>query len=186
MAVVVKLTRVALLIPVAILIGIIMNWKERSTVTGRKFFLEIHSDTVVHFWVFIDECHLFFRCSSSEPLAEMLVMLSYIFMAMAMAGLGLSIDLVTFKKYGGKPFIAGLVRLYIFDLPRVCIGSGFPFKLTFQFKQASLNRHACFFLLDAEHWHHKNFIHFRLKPFYNFLPFPLYSAFPLYNRISNY
>lgn len=44
-----------------------------------------------------------------ESIADKLVILSYILMAMSMAGLGLNIDLITFKKYGGKPFIAGLI-----------------------------------------------------------------------------
>ena len=43
-----------------------------------------------------------------EAIAESIVSLSYILMAMSMAGLGLNIDLVIFKKYGGKPFVAGL------------------------------------------------------------------------------
>ncbi|MEK4069708.1 YeiH family protein [Peribacillus sp. FSL R5-0717] len=108
LAVVVKLTRVALLIPVAILIGFIMNWKERSTVTEKEFSWK--SIQIPWFiFGFLLMSAIYSSGAVPEPLAEKLVMLSYILMAMAMAGLGLNIDLVTFRKYGGKPFIAGLV-----------------------------------------------------------------------------
>lgn len=108
LAVVVKLTRVALLIPVAILIGFIMNWKERSTVIGKKFSWK--SIQIPWFiFGFLLMSAIYSSGAVPEPLAEKLVMLSYILMAMSMAGLGLNIDLATFRKYGGKPFIAGLV-----------------------------------------------------------------------------
>lgn len=141
-----------------------MNWKERSTVTGKKFSWK--SIQIPWFiFGFLLMSAIYSSGAVPEPLAEKLVMLSYILMAMLMAGLGLNIDLATFRKYGGKPFLAGLVGSIFLTCLQVCIGSGFPFKLTFQFKQASLNRHACFFLLDVEHWHHKKFHPFPFEAF---------------------
>lgn len=107
LAVMVKLTRVALLIPVAILIGFIMNWKERET-DGKKFSWK--SVQVPWFiFGFLLMSALYSTGAVPESIADKLVMLSYILMAMSMAGLGLNIDIITFKKYGGKPFIAGLI-----------------------------------------------------------------------------
>ncbi|MFJ7756084.1 YeiH family protein [Peribacillus muralis] len=107
LAVMVKLTRVALLIPVALLIGFLMNWKERSTSESKSSFKSIQIP-----W-FIVGFLLMSALNSSgyvpASVAEMLVSLSYILMAMSMAGLGLNIDLLTFKQYGGKPFAAGLI-----------------------------------------------------------------------------
>ncbi|AOH55056.1 hypothetical protein ABE28_011910 [Peribacillus muralis] len=107
LAVMVKLTRVALLIPVALLIGFLMNWKERSTNESKSSFKSIQIP-----W-FIVGFLLMSALNSSgyvpASVAEMLVSLSYILMAMSMAGLGLNIDLLTFKQYGGKPFAAGLI-----------------------------------------------------------------------------
>lgn len=108
LAVMVKLTRVALLIPVALLIGFIMSWKERSTDKGKRFSWK--SIQIPWFiFGFLLMSALYSTGAVPELIAEKLVMLSYILMAMSMAGLGLNIDLVTFKKYGGKPFIAGLI-----------------------------------------------------------------------------
>ncbi|MEF2094082.1 YeiH family protein [Bacillus sp. CFBP9009] len=107
LAVVVKLTRVALLIPVAILIGFIMNWKDRSTVRKKFSWKSIQIPWFIFGFLLMSA--IYSTGAVPEPLADKLVMLSYILMAMAMAGLGLNIDLVTFRKYGGKPFLAGLI-----------------------------------------------------------------------------
>jgi uncharacterized membrane protein YadS len=99
---------VALLIPVAILIGFIMNWKDRSRDNGKKFSWK--SIQIPWFiFGFLLMSALYSTGAVPEPIADKLVMLSYILMAMSMAGLGLNIDLLTFRKYGGKPFIAGLI-----------------------------------------------------------------------------
>ncbi|MFD6208898.1 MULTISPECIES: YeiH family protein [unclassified Peribacillus] len=119
LAVMVKLTRVALLIPVAMIIGFIMNWKEQSRDNGKE-----SSWKSIQIPWFIFGFLLMSALYSSgvvpEYIAEKLVMLSYILMAMSMAGLGLNIDLVTFKKYGGKPFVAGLIGSVLLT----CLGYG--------------------------------------------------------------
>jgi uncharacterized membrane protein YadS len=45
---------------------------------------------------------------ASEETASFLVSFSYLLIGMAMAGLGLNVNLKTFKKLGSKPLIAGL------------------------------------------------------------------------------
>ncbi|MGW6384949.1 YeiH family protein [Peribacillus butanolivorans] len=107
MAVMVKLTRVALLIPVAIFIGFIMNLKERTANPGKKFSWK--SIQIPWFILgFLATSALYSTGVVPAAIAEYIVSLSYLLMAMSMAGLGLNIDLVIFKKYGGKPFVAGL------------------------------------------------------------------------------
>lgn len=107
-AVIVKLTRVALLIPVAIIIGFIVNYKEQSAYPGKKFSWK--SIKIPWFiFGFLATSALNSTGIVPEAIAELFIMLAYILMAMAMAGLGLNIDLATFKKNGGKPFAAGLI-----------------------------------------------------------------------------
>ncbi|MGE7760163.1 YeiH family protein [Peribacillus sp. NPDC097895] len=119
LAVMVKLTRVALLIPVAMIIGFIMNWKERSRDNGKKSsWKSIQIPWFIFGFLFMSA--LYSSGAVPESIAEKLVMLSYILMAMSMAGLGLNIDLVTFKKYGGKPFVAGLIGSILLT----CLGYG--------------------------------------------------------------
>ncbi|KWW17340.1 MULTISPECIES: YeiH family protein [Peribacillus] len=107
LAVMVKLTRVALLIPVALLIGFLMNWKERSTCESKSSFKSIQIPWFIIGFLLMSALNTSGFVPAS--VAAMLVTLSYILMAMSMAGLGLNIDLLTFKKYGGKPFAAGLI-----------------------------------------------------------------------------
>lgn len=107
LAVMVKLTRVALLIPVALLIGFLMNWKERSTGESKSSFKSIQIPWFIIGFLLMSALNTSGFVPAS--VAAMLVTLSYILMAMSMAGLGLNIDLLTFKKYGGKPFAAGLI-----------------------------------------------------------------------------
>ncbi|MGE6376885.1 YeiH family protein [Peribacillus muralis] len=107
LAVMVKLTRVALLIPVALLIGFLMNWKERSTSESKSSFKSIQIPWFIMGFLLMSALNSSGYVPAS--VAEMLVTLSYILMAMSMAGLGLNIDLLTFKQYGGKPFAAGLI-----------------------------------------------------------------------------
>lgn len=45
----------------------------------------------------------------SSSIANDIVVISYMLIAMAMAGLGLNVDLVAFKRLGMKSFAAGLI-----------------------------------------------------------------------------
>lgn len=104
MAIIVKLTRVALLVPVAILIGI---WYRRSEKGQEKepFSLSTIPWFIVGFIVVSAFNSLGIVPQSA---AQAIVNIAYILIAMAMAGLGLNVDIKTFKKLGGKAFGVGL------------------------------------------------------------------------------
>lgn len=104
-AVIVKLTRVALLVPVAILIGI---WMSRTEGEGTKTSWK----SIPIPWFILG----FFAMSAvnslgvvSASIANGIVVIAYMLIAMAMAGLGLNVDVVTFKRLGLKSFAAGFI-----------------------------------------------------------------------------
>ena len=92
-----------MLVPVAILIGL---WFGKSE--GSKEIVARTSNTMVHFRVLSDECSAFAR-DYSEVVAGYIVVLAYMLIAMAMAGLGLNVEFKTFRKLGSKAFVAGLI-----------------------------------------------------------------------------
>lgn len=104
-AVIVKLTRVALLVPVAIIIGIFYRRMDKSE-EKKGFTLSIIP------WFILG----FLAMSAINSLgiipanvAQAFVNIAYILIAMAMAGLGLNVEIKTFKELGVKAFIAGLI-----------------------------------------------------------------------------
>lgn len=104
-AIIVKLTRVALLVPVAIIIGIFYRRMDKSE-EKKGFTLSIIP------WFILG----FLAMSAINSLgiipanvAQAFVNIAYILIAMAMAGLGLNVEIKTFKELGVKAFIAGLV-----------------------------------------------------------------------------
>jgi uncharacterized integral membrane protein (TIGR00698 family) len=109
LAVIVKLTRVALLVPVAILIGIWTNRAERKE----------NGDAQKASWksIPIPWFILGFLLMSGvntlgiipAGLTNQVVLVAYLLIAMAMAGLGLNVDIVTFRRLGMKSFAAGLI-----------------------------------------------------------------------------
>ncbi|MBC6975205.1 YeiH family putative sulfate export transporter [Bacillus sp. Xin] len=104
-AVIVKLTRVTMLVPVAILIGL---WFKRNEGNGQKsswrdipipwFILGFLAMSAVHSLGIVP-----------ENIAGSIVTVAYMLIAMAMAGLGLNVEFTTFRKLGSKAFVAGLV-----------------------------------------------------------------------------
>lgn len=105
MAVIVKLTRVALLVPVAIVIGIM--YQRRNKEQGSKAFsLSIIPWFILGFLVMsaINSLGIV-----PPAVAQKVVNCAYILIAMAMAGLGLNVEMKTFKQLGIKAFIAGLI-----------------------------------------------------------------------------
>ncbi|WP_419880917.1 YeiH family protein [Peribacillus sp. B-H-3] len=105
LAVIVKLTRVALLVPVALLIGFFMKSKapEQSKRDWRKlpvpwFIIGFIAASSVH------TLGIF-----SDYISRFAVLAAYMLIAMAMAGLGLSVDLSAFKRLGLPSFAAGLI-----------------------------------------------------------------------------
>ena len=109
MAVIVKLTRVALLVPVAILIGIWTNRVERKAQGGQA---KTSWKSIPIPWFILG----FLLVSGVNSLgivpasvANGIVTIAYMLIAMAMAGLGLNVDLVAFKRLGMKSFAAGFI-----------------------------------------------------------------------------
>ncbi|GAF17231.1 membrane protein YeiH [Bacillus sp. JCM 19046] len=107
-AVVVKLTRVALLVPVALLIGIVMNKQAANVQASNSFSLK----TLPIPW-FILGFLMMSAVNTSDILptefVEQLITVSYLLLAMAMAGLGLNVELKAFKQLGMTVFYAGLI-----------------------------------------------------------------------------
>ncbi|MFF2907914.1 YeiH family protein [Paenibacillus sp. NPDC057934] len=119
MAVIVKLTRVAMLVPIALVIGF---WdgrqarkEQQQELQGQKQQGQIHRfkwrELPVPWFIFG-----FLLMSGVNTLGiipdeviSALLVLSYMLLAMAMAGLGLGVDVATFRRLGKKPFYAGLI-----------------------------------------------------------------------------
>ncbi|MBN6189269.1 YeiH family putative sulfate export transporter [Aneurinibacillus sp. BA2021] len=107
-SIIVKLTRVALLVPVALLIG--WWFSRRTAATGGEAGDKRTSLPIP--WFILG----FLLLSGINTLgivpagiAAQMVALGYLLIAMAMAGLGLNIDAATFKRMGIRPFWAGLI-----------------------------------------------------------------------------
>lgn len=104
-AIIVKLTRVALLVPVAILIGIWYGRSEKGQ--GEKAF----SLSIIPWFIvgFLGMSAFNSLGIVPQSVAQVIVNIAYILIAMAMAGLGLNVEMKAFKKLGGKAFAAGLI-----------------------------------------------------------------------------
>ncbi|WP_445480872.1 YeiH family protein [Lysinibacillus irui] len=104
-AVIVKLTRVALLVPVAIIIGIFYRRMDKSE-EKKGFTLSIIPWFILGFLAMsaINSIGII-----PANVAQAFVNIAYILIAMAMAGLGLNVEIKTFKELGVKAFIAGLI-----------------------------------------------------------------------------
>jgi len=116
MAVIVKLTRVALLVPVAILIGI---WSSRESRKEAGAGARTEKAKVPIPW-FILGFLLVSGFNSlgivPEQIAGYIVIAAYMLIAMAMAGLGLNVDLVSFRRLGMKAFAAGFIGSILLSL----------------------------------------------------------------------
>lgn len=108
-AILVKLGRVALLIPVAIILGLIFTRKSRQHLEQKS--KRRLKDLPIPWFIFG-----FLGASLINSLAiipqgviQWLIALSVFLLSMAMAGLGLSINLSDFKQAGLKPILVGLI-----------------------------------------------------------------------------
>ncbi|CAM3826012.1 YeiH family protein [Mesobacillus zeae] len=119
LAVIVKLTRVALLVPVALVIGWIFRSKE--TKGGGK--AAGISMSIVPWFIFGFLAMSGFNTLGivSAETAENIVSLAYLFLGMAMAGLGLNVDLGAFRKWGLRSFAAGLVGSVFLSVLGYCL-----------------------------------------------------------------
>ncbi|WP_445489282.1 YeiH family protein [Niallia sp. 03133] len=104
-AVIVKLTRVALLIPVALIIGFL---NKKNIRPKNKIGMAMNSIP----WFIIGFLGMSAFHSTglvSESLAQVIVNTAYLLMAMAMAGIGLQVDIKTCYTLGKKSFTAALI-----------------------------------------------------------------------------
>ena len=107
MAVITKLSRVALLVPVALLVGYIVSRRKKSDEDQNET-----NGTIVFPW-FIVGFLLVSGFNSlgivSESISDVIVTIAYLLIAMAMAGLGLKVNFKYFKTEGLKPFVVTLI-----------------------------------------------------------------------------
>lgn len=103
MAIVVKLTRVALLVPVAL---VIMYW-----VNKRNKIVEKRKTPAIPWFLlgFVGMSLLNTLGVIPESMIKFCMISSYLFLAMAMAGLGLKMEVGILKKHGGNALLAGLI-----------------------------------------------------------------------------
>ncbi len=108
-AVIVKLTRVALLVPVAIVIGIWMNYLEarENHRNEKKRWRAITIPWFIVGFLVMSAVHSLGLIPAS--ITSLLLSLSYLLIAMAMAGLGLSVNITMFRRLGLRPFAAALI-----------------------------------------------------------------------------
>lgn len=116
MAVIIKLTRVALLVPVAILIGIWSNRAQRKEQDGeaKASWKSIPIPWFILGFLLVSGVNSLGIVSAS--MANGIVTIAYMLIAMAMAGLGLNVDLASFRRLGMKSFAAGLIGSVILSL----------------------------------------------------------------------
>lgn len=115
-AVVVKLARVAMLVPVSLGLGMWMRRKERQTRQSASCDAQPEAEETQQKiqipWFILG----FLLMSGGNTLgvipgnvASLTVAAAYLLIAVAMAGLGLGVDLAVFRRLGIKPFWAGLL-----------------------------------------------------------------------------
>ena len=107
MAVIVKLTRVVLLVPVALIIGFFIR-KADGAEEGTK---QSFSYSIIPWFIlgFLAMSGFNTLGIVSETIAMGIVDIAYILIGMAMAGLGLNVDVKTFRKWGLRSFSAALI-----------------------------------------------------------------------------
>ncbi|WYP26770.1 putative sulfate exporter family transporter [Alkalihalobacillus sp. FSL W8-0930] len=121
MGIVVKLTRVALLVPVAF--GV-MTWLNRGAKqTGSKSIPPI--PWFLFGFVAMSVVNTLGILPSS--IIDSCIFLSYLLLAMAMAGLGLKMDVTILRKQGGKVLLAGFMGTMILVLAGFALLTWLPF-----------------------------------------------------------
>jgi uncharacterized integral membrane protein (TIGR00698 family) len=105
LAVIVKLTRVALLVPVALVIGWLVQ-RQGKEKNEKKLSLSIVPWFILGFIAMSGFNTLGIV---SETVANYIVTIAYLLIGMAMAGLGLGVEMRTFRKLGMKAFAAGFI-----------------------------------------------------------------------------
>ncbi|MBD0383013.1 YeiH family protein [Paenibacillus sedimenti] len=110
MAVMVKLSRVAMLVPIAVLIGIWTRRLEKKKNRNEPIPRNWKRIPVPWFILgFIVMCGVNTSGILSKELTNDLIVVAYFLITMAMTGLGLSVNIAAFRKFGIKSFAAGLI-----------------------------------------------------------------------------
>ncbi|SDL84080.1 YeiH family protein [Sediminibacillus halophilus] len=111
-AVITKLTRVVLLVPIAVLVGMIFSRKEQGA--GKTMF----SLSIVPWFIlgFLVMSGINTLGIVTPAAADFIVSLAYLLIGMAMAGLGLNVELKTFRTAGSKSLAAGLIGSIILSI----------------------------------------------------------------------
>ncbi|MEW9673843.1 YeiH family protein [Ammoniphilus sp. 3BR4] len=105
-AILVKLGRVALLIPVAMILGFLYTSKESGTEVKKGL-----KDLPIPWFIFgfLGMCLINTIGILPDTMTQMFIALSVFLLSMAMAGLGLSIQFGDFKKVGFKAVLVGII-----------------------------------------------------------------------------
>ncbi|WP_410511152.1 YeiH family protein [Paenibacillus sp. BR2-3] len=117
LAVLVKLTRVAMLVPVALMLGIWEGHNQRNKEGGLSKGIQWKELPVPWFiFGFLFMSGLNTLGILPVKITAGILVIAYMLLAMAMAGLGLGVDIVTFRKLGKKPFLAGIIGSVLLSL----------------------------------------------------------------------
>ncbi|MCL6458168.1 MAG: YeiH family protein [Gorillibacterium sp.] len=137
LAVIVKLTRVAMLVPVSLIIGVWANRlerRERNKLGGQRTAQALvqlgklegqgqppsspKNPVPIPWFIFgfliMSGVNTWGILSSS--LVSQIIIIAYLLIAMAMAGLGLKVDIAAFRRLGLKSFTAGLIGSLLLSL----------------------------------------------------------------------
>ncbi len=107
LAVLVKLTRVSMLVPVAILVGLWSQRKQNISLTKKERLRSIPVPWFIGGFLLMSAIHT--AGWIPEAIANILVWIAYLLIAMAMAGLGMSVRLAHFRCHGARPLYASLI-----------------------------------------------------------------------------
>ncbi|RBW70130.1 YeiH family protein [Bacillus taeanensis] len=113
-ALLVKLGRVALLIPVALILGFIFSRNDGTKTAEKKSFKDLPVPWFIFGFLAMSVVNTLQLLSASVTNA--LIFISIYLLSMAMAGLGLSINFGDFKKVGIKPVIVGILGFMALSL----------------------------------------------------------------------
>ncbi|MBN8193827.1 YeiH family putative sulfate export transporter [Bacillus sp. NTK074B] len=105
-AILVKLGRVALLIPVAIILGILFNKTDSKKTAEKRAFKDLPVPWFIFGFLFM--CFINTIGFLPAAVTQMLIALSIFLLSMAMAGLGLSVNFSEFKKLNSKVLATGV------------------------------------------------------------------------------
>lgn len=129
MAVIVKLTRVILLIPAALIIGFLMNRSEQKPEPKKEGAVQISNRLPVPWFIFGFLAMGAIHTLGIAPAAVIppLVNVAGLLMAMAMAGIGLNVDIASFRRLGARTLAGGFIGSVLLSLLGFVLVKAFGF-----------------------------------------------------------